>query len=77
MTASQEARLTDGDLVIALNTPSTFTARVASPSSTGLPQPNLAWMDTVLVPAGEVVNILFDVNRGPALDGSLRHRRAY
>jgi FtsP/CotA-like multicopper oxidase with cupredoxin domain len=27
----------------------------------GVPEPNLAWKDTVLVRAGEVVNILFDV----------------
>ena len=50
MTATQEARSTDGDLVIALNTPSTFTAGVAFSSSTGLPEPNFAWKDTVLEP---------------------------
>ena len=27
----------------------------------GVPEPNLAWKDTVLVGAGEVVDILFDV----------------
>ena len=27
----------------------------------GVPEPNLVWKDTVLVRAGEVVNILFDV----------------
>jgi hypothetical protein len=39
--------------VSAPNTPSRFTARVASASSTGLPEPNLVWKDTVLVRAYE------------------------
>jgi hypothetical protein len=53
MTGNEEARATDGDLVSAPNTPSRFTARVASTSSTGLPEPNLVWKDTVLVRACE------------------------
>jgi hypothetical protein len=44
-------------IVTVLNTPPAFTARVASLSSTELPEQNLAWKDTVLVRAREVVNI--------------------
>jgi hypothetical protein len=73
MTGNEEARATDGDLVSAPNTPSRFTARVASTSSTGLPEPNLVWKDTVLVRACESSKTI-RCQQSRALDGSLTHR---
>ena len=39
-------------------------------------EPNLVWKDTVLVRAGETVDILLDVTNVGLLDGPLPHRRA-
>ena len=62
MTATQEARSTDGDLqmqhLFHIHGAGRFLAR----DRTDLPEPNLVWKDTVLVPAGEVVNTRFDVS---------------
>ena len=41
----------------------------------GEPEPNLVWKDTVLVRAGETVDILLDVSNPGLLDGPLPHRR--
>jgi FtsP/CotA-like multicopper oxidase with cupredoxin domain len=43
----------------------------------GVSEPNLVWKDTVLIRAGEVVNILFDVQQSRTLDGPLPHRRTH
>ena len=40
----------------------------------GVAEPNLVWKDTVLVRAGQTVDILFDVNNPGAVDGPLPHR---
>ena len=46
-------------------------------SRDGEPEPNLVWKDTVLVRAGETVDILLDVTNPGLLDGALPHRRAH
>ena len=45
-------------------------------SRDGEPEPNLVWKDTVLLRAGETVDILLDVSQSRAVDGALPHRRA-
>ena len=41
----------------------------------GVPDDNLVWKDTVLVRAGETVDILLDVTEPGPVDGALPHRR--
>ena len=38
------------------------------------PEPNLVWKDTVLVPTGQVVDLLLDVTQSRPMDGALPHR---
>ena len=45
-------------------------------SRDGEPEPNLVWKDTVLVRAGQTVDILLDVSNPGTVDGALPHRRA-
>ena len=40
------------------------------------PDTNLVWKDTVLVRAGETVDILLEVTGAGPVDGALPHRRA-
>jgi FtsP/CotA-like multicopper oxidase with cupredoxin domain len=62
MTATQEARSTEGHLQMQ----HPFHIHGAGPfrvlDRTDVPEPDLVWKDTVLVPAGEVVNTRFDVS---------------
>ena len=45
-------------------------------SREGEAESNLVWKDTVLVPAGQTVDILLDVSNPGSVDGALSHRRA-
>ena len=44
-------------------------------SKDGVTEPNLAWKDTVLLLAGQTVDILLEVTNPGLLDGALPHRR--
>ena len=44
--------------------------------ATAVVEPNLVWKDTVLVRAGETVDILLEVTEPRPVDGALPHRRA-
>ena len=46
-------------------------------SRDGEPEPNLVWKDTVLLRAGQTVDILLDVTNPGSVDGALPHRRAH
>jgi FtsP/CotA-like multicopper oxidase with cupredoxin domain len=62
MTATQEARSTDGDLQMQHPFHIHGAGRFFARDRAGLPEPNLVWKDTVLVRAGEVVDTRFDVS---------------
>ena len=46
-------------------------------SRDGEPEENLVWKDTVLLRAGQTIDILLDVTNPGAMDGPLPHRRAH